>query len=641
MPVFEMQGPDGKTYEVEAPDMGAAASAFGQMAPPSVGDMSIRNLATAAARGVPVLGGLVDNAIAGGQAMLGYGSYADNLKAEQERNAAFDRQNPWSSGAAQVAGGIAGTIPMVMAAPAAFGAGAGTLGMRALMSAGSGAAIGGLDSAVRSGGDLKETAIGAGIGAATGAAAPYIGRAAGKGYEAVSDYLGRSTNALTGISAPATRYASEIIGDATQQGVVQTQLKSLGPQGMLADASPEWMAIARGAASRPGQRGAIVNALLNRDTGKNFRLGTDLDDALGRAGVPSRINAEIEAGQRALGKAYEGVFRGAKAVNTQPLADELDGLATILRGDARQAVVRARQMLNVPGENVLDPMPQALFQTRQALDGMMATEANPQVMRQLTIIRQNVDDTLARAVPGIKDVDAQFAELARQREALQSGSQIFDSGKTAARPQELTQQFPASALPEGTQVGPSAVPYRTQQGARAEIDRLVGQAANDPAKLQQVVKSEGDWNRDKLRTVFGQERADKALSAIDRETTFYRTKNRVESGSDTGMTAGFREFLDKAATPNRIPTESTLTGILLRGMQRGLGAASQAGADARADKFAAELGKLAVAQGPERDAIMQALIDLAARRQGRLPTRQNVEKLVNALTRGSGLQIAQ
>ena len=31
MPIFEVQGPDGKTYEVDAPDMQRAASAFAPM----------------------------------------------------------------------------------------------------------------------------------------------------------------------------------------------------------------------------------------------------------------------------------------------------------------------------------------------------------------------------------------------------------------------------------------------------------------------------------------------------------------------------------------------------------------------------------------------------------------------------------
>jgi len=97
MPIFELQGPDGKTYEVDAPDMGAAANAFGEMAGPSVGDLSVRNVATAAARGVPILGGLVDEAIAGGQALAGNGSYAENLKAEQDRQAAAAAAPPPSA----------------------------------------------------------------------------------------------------------------------------------------------------------------------------------------------------------------------------------------------------------------------------------------------------------------------------------------------------------------------------------------------------------------------------------------------------------------------------------------------------------------------------------------------------------------
>ncbi|MBB3772020.1 hypothetical protein FHS55_002629 [Angulomicrobium tetraedrale] len=641
MPTFEMQGPDGKTYEVEAPDMRAAASAFGAMSGPSVGDLSVRNVATAAARGVPVLGGLVDNAIAGGQALFGNGSYGENLKAEQDRNAAFDRDHPWVSGAAQLAGGVAGTIPMVMAAPAAFGAGAGSLAARAGISLLSGAGIGGADSAVRSGGDLAETAKGAGIGGFAGGVAPLAGRYAGEAANAAMDYLGRPTNAITGISQKAADYAADTLGTPIKQQAVGAKLQALGPDGMLADASPEWMAVARGAAARPGQRDLIVNALLNRDAGKNARLGANLDASLGRPVVPSQIGAQIEEGQKALGPAYGEAFRDAVAVDTQHIADRLDGVASILRGPAQKAVNQVRGMLNVPGTDALDPHPGALFQTRQAIDGLIASEANPKVIQQLEIARQEVDGALAQAVPGIKDIDAQFAELARQREALQRGSQVLDSGKTAVRPQELATEFPAGALPQGTQVGPSAVPFRMQQGTRAEIDRLVGQAANDPAKLQQVVRQEGDWNREKLRTVFGQQPADDALSAIDRETAFYRTKNRVENGSDTGMTNGFRQFLDAAATPNTIPVESTATGLLLRGAQKAFGAATQAAADKRAERFAGELGRLAVAQGGERDALVQALLDMVSRQQGRLPATKGTEMVVNALLRSGGLQVAQ
>jgi hypothetical protein len=222
---------------------------------------------------------------------------------------------------------------------------------------------------------------------------------------------------------------------------------------------------------------------------------------------------------------------------------------------------------------------------------------------------------LARAVPGIKDVDAQFAELARQNTALTRGQQVLESGRTAPRPQEVAQEVAQGALPQGNQIGPSAVPLRLRQGARAEIDRVVGTNANDPAAMQRLVKAEGDWNRDRLRTVFGQKNADAALDAIDRETRFYRTSNRVTSGSDTAMANRFGDFLDEAARPATIPTDTTVAGALLRGGQKVGQKVLGSNAEARAARFAQDLGRLSVAQGDARDRIVSALLDTAQRRR--------------------------
>jgi hypothetical protein len=273
-------------------------------------------------------------------------------------------------------------------------------------------------------------------------------------------------------------------------------------------------------------------------------------------------------------------------------------------------------MLNVAGEaDALDPNPYTLFQTRQAIDGLLTGEANPQVIRVLNNARRQVDETLARAVPGIKDVDARYAELARQNTALGRGQQVLESGRTAPRPEELAQEVAQGALPQGNQVGPSAVPLRLRQGARAEIDRVVGTNSNDPAALQRLVKSEGDWNRDRLRTVFGQGNADTALNAIDRETAFYRTSNRVTSGSDTAMGNRFGDFLDQAATPSKVPVEANIAGLLLRGAQKAAQGVAGSNAEARAAQFAGDLGRLSVAQGDARTQIVNALLDTAQRRQ--------------------------
>jgi hypothetical protein len=254
-----------------------------------------------------------------------------------------------------------------------------------------------------------------------------------------------------------------------------------------------------------------------------------------------------------------------------------------------------------------------LLETRHAIDGLMAAETNPQVTRQLTAARAQIDQEIARAVPGIKDVDAAYAELARQSEGLQRGSQVLDGGKTAIRPEDLAAEMQRGALPQGTQVGPSAVPQRIQEGARAEIDRVAGTSANDPVALQRLVKGEGDWNRDKLRTLFGPQ-ADDALNAIDRETIFNRTANRVTGGSDTAMASRFGNFLDRAAEPPRIPTDTTITGILARTAQRAGQKLLGTNAEARAGRFASELGRASVATGADRDALVAAIQDYARRR---------------------------
>jgi hypothetical protein len=135
---------------------------------------------------------------------------------------------------------------------------------------------------------------------------------------------------------------------------------------------------------------------------------------------------------------------------------------------------------------------------------MIANEVDPNTIRVLTQTRAAVDDGLARAAPGIKDVDAQFAELSRQSAALQRGSQVLDGGKTAIRPVELADEIAQGALPQGTQIGPSAAPVRLRQGARAEVDRLVGTNVNDLNTLERKIGTPQDWNSQKLETVFGE-----------------------------------------------------------------------------------------------------------------------------------------
>jgi hypothetical protein len=352
-----------------------------------------------------------------------------------------------------------------------------------------------------------------------------------------------------------TRIIKRMQQDGMTPEQINAELQRLGPDATLMDVGPNLRQEGQRIVAQGGEgRATISDALTARDAGANARIRGEVDAALGPAPIPSHIDAQITEGQGALGPAYETALQNGWAVDTTPIAQQLEGDAVNLRGRAQQAVQRVRGMLNVTGTDHLDPNPRTLFETRKAIDGMIATETDPNALRVLSRTRAQVDTALADAVPGIKDVDAQFAELARQREALTRGQQVLDSGRTAPRPQELAADFQEGALPQGTQVGPSAAPLRLRQGARADIERIIGTNANDRVALQRLIKGEGDWNRERLATLFGQDRADQIISVLDRERTFDLTSNRVIKNSATA------ERLPESTGPSFGVREAVMSG---------------------------------------------------------------------------------
>ncbi|MER9658561.1 hypothetical protein [Mesorhizobium sp. M0159] len=416
-------------------------------------------------------------------------------------------------------------MPAVLAAPEAFGAGQAPLYIRSLYSALTGAGIGGADAGVRNG--LEAVPEGAAWGAGLGALFPGIGQLIGKGVGTVAQrYAGPA------VSAAERMFGRAAASDAALD--MAPRLKALGDSGMPMDLGPNLQRQAGALAATPGEGQAIVrDAIAARDAAANARIRQGVDSTIGKAPDLTAIQAQNKANMEALGPEYTKAFQKARAVDTAPIADNLESQIVNLRGDAQKAAQTVRKMLNVNGTDVLDPHPGTLFQTRQAIDGMLATETNPKAIAVLAEARKAIDNRLAASVPGIKRIDARFAELARQNEALQRGQQALDSGRTAPRPAELQADIANGAVPVGDTMGPSAVPLRLRQGARAEIDRIVGTNANDRVALQRLVKGEGDWNRDRLASLFGQARADRIIAILDRERTFADTSNIVTRNSET------------------------------------------------------------------------------------------------------------
>lgn len=531
MAMFRVEA-GGKTYRVDAPSPEAAAGAVEEMmkAVPAAAPAKTAegpNMLEAGARGAAdmLTFGLSDEIGAGVRTGFGlWGDYDKDVEAVRRNNAAAQAAHPW----AYMGGQVAGAIP-TMFIPGVNAVRGASLGAKvakgALVGSGMGAAYGygsGEGGVINRAAEAVKGGI---IGGVTGGAIPAIGAGIGR---AVAPVKKRANQLL----------ARALTDDALTPAQARARLAELGPDAMLADLGPNLQRQAGALAATPGRAQDVVrSALRSRSAGANTRIRADLDATLGQAPIPSRVDAAIVANQRALAPEYQRALAGARAVDTSRIAAGLDSQVVNLRGPAQVAAARVRRMLNVVGDNVLDPNPATLLQTRQAIDGMLETEANSQVIRVLSAARQQVDDALAAAVPGIKRVDAKFAELARQREALTRGQSVLEGGRTAPRPDELADEVATGALPQGLAVGPSAVPLRLREGARAEIERIVGTNSNDVVALRRLIKGEGSWNRDRLATLFGADRADRILQVLEREAAFADTANVVTRNSETAARA--------------------------------------------------------------------------------------------------------
>jgi hypothetical protein len=656
MPVFTIQSPDGREIDVNAPDQDTAiknaqewvkANPKRAKAPEGSGDVSVGSVSRSLLRGIPFIGTYRDEATAKFRSMLpegvlpeGFGktggSYEEHLETERAKDRAFADQHPYLDTGLSIAGGVGATA---LAAPAVAGAGVAAtvgrtalgLGARTLPGAvARGATAGVLQGAAAGSGDAEggfvDRAAGAGQGAAIGGV---LGGTIPLGFEylrrggsaALNKFAGNG-DALSGLSGGARRYVGELATPQNTQAW-QQDLQRLGPDGMLADVSPEWQMVARGAAARPGSREVVVGALQGRNAGSNARLRADVDAAIGPAPIPSQVEEGLEASRAALQPAYQEALENATPVDTRGLARRLDATVNRERGPAQRAAAQVRQMLNsVRDPDALDMHPATLLNTRQAIDGMLATEADPNTIRMLTFVRREVDAELARNVPRIKQIDAQFQELSRQSGGLARGTNVLDTGRTAPRPQELAQEIQQGAQPEGQMVGPSATPMRMRQGLRAEIDRVIGTNGNDARAIQRTMRgsqAEGDWNPQKMGQLFGEDRARQVTDAVDREVTFQNTANRVTGGSDTASTRAFQEALDRAENGSALGGgaggDLTVFGAVVRGARTIGGMLMGELGKARANRFATELARVSVAQGVDRDDLIQAMIRAGVRQQ--------------------------
>jgi len=165
MPIFEIQGADGKIYEVDAPSQDAAVQAFTQFQPPTVKDSSVaqqgRNLDQFYSTGIYAgeynpLGPIARSIGAGAQGIQdvvtsGFGDEilgtivpGASIEGERARTEAIKQSNPWAYGTGQVAGGLGMAAKLAPILPTSQVAANAPLASRVAAGAAEGGLLGGL-----------------------------------------------------------------------------------------------------------------------------------------------------------------------------------------------------------------------------------------------------------------------------------------------------------------------------------------------------------------------------------------------------------------------------------------------------------------------------------------------------------------
>jgi hypothetical protein len=514
------------------------------------------------AKSYPILGAFFERMMGGG----------DDVQQEMGNQALkqFEKQNPKTTTALNIGGGIAGTIPMIAAAPTLMGAsGSATLMGNSLNSLGSGAAIMGADAGIRTGGDLKEMGKQALIGGITGAAGPSIGRG-----------IGWTGNAIKG--------AYKGIRGKANQGAANLYLnKIVERSGLTVEELAEKVSKARAAgntgytfadaAGHSGQRGIsaiartpgtartkVVDALVDRQKNQGERITSFISDAFEAPDTAAQRIASLKAARKSSADInYPTSASTAKPVNLSKSIATIDKLlkrdpilgdSALSKGELGRRLIRIRDRLQKGGEQLIDY--EEVLNVKSDLFRVM--KKNPDLAGDLRPVYSMLDEALEESSAGYRLANDTYRQQSGVIDAVDMGSQ---AGGSRLRADDTIPQFNKLDAPqkEAFRVGYSDPLIKKLELANAQS------ATTNKAKgllSGKAGKEIPEFVAPDKAGLFGQR--------IDNEQTMFSTANAALGGSKTS------DNLADAAELAGV--DVGLISSLLRGDLKGV--AIQAGANA-------------------------------------------------------------
>lgn len=574
--------------------------------------------------------------------------YNEAVALERARDRAAEKKYSGTGGTALKVGGALLTAPLLPAANVFRGQ---TLlpamGNAAITGAGYGAAYG----AGQGEGDarLDNAMSGAAIGGAIGGAVTPLARGAGNAIQYVQGRAMPQTGPLAGMER---RAVSGVVDDMQSSGLDQAafarQRADLGNQGMLLDMGDDLRLTGEALANTNGPQMQIMReALQNRANTAQGRIASTLDSNLGQPVNIPQTEQLLRQHYGQLARPHYDQFHNTSI----PITPQINTILEDIPGSAYAAAQRLaraegyRQQFRLrPVNQPMTPMTGVQGTTRElvptgieydylkrAVDDLArSAERGSNEHRVYSDLarrlRTVVDETLSPGAP-----DQSSWAIARSlagdglgaREAMQEGGRAFSKGVT---PDQMA----------ATRAGYSQLENAAfNLGARDQLHTTMGNAAtnfrsNGDAGIRRQLNS--TFARDKLEQIMPLRNARNITRTVDAENRFADTSNQILANSATARrTAAQRRLPMSSEKPLGDNQPRSINEAAFVAGRRVLNAVMAGGLNERANRIMSDQARMLTARGVDRDAFVNALLQLGQRRGANAAQRDAIVRIINAL----------
>ena len=514
-------------------------------------------------QGVPFVGEYADEALGAIAPLVGQNDAATATQAIRSGQERFQRENPKTGLGLKIAGGVAGTLPAIAAAPAVASFAPATMGPRILYGTGLGGTLGGLEGLVsgwgsgtdaesRKGNAVTRGGIGAGLGILLGAAAPVLKEGITRAGRWTLDQFNVAREArAAGLSRPSYEILTRAMdADQSLSGAGAQRLAAAGPNAMLADAGPSARSILDTTIQKSGPAGRVAQqAVEGRASQASGVAQGALDRALGRASGVGTSETAIRQGSSAARQAAYNAAYSAPINYASPAGRQLETMMRRVPGDVintanrlmRLNDERSRQIMaqvlpdgtvrfrRMPDVRQIDYITRALNHAAESGEGAGALGGQTAMGRAYQNLARDMRQQLRGLVPEYGAALDAAAEPIAARTALRFGEGIFSRATTR------------DDVANGLRGMSGAELTQARAGARAFIDERIANVTravtdgNMDAReaIAAVREMSSRANREKMSALIGQQEAARLFRDIDRAATALELRAGVTQNSKT------------------------------------------------------------------------------------------------------------